>query len=347
MRLHARLGCLFLLTLLPRAAAFGQQPTPAAQADDGKIILDVVVTPKSGAADVGLQQQDFTLLDNNTPQSITSFKASTAREAPLEVVVVIDAVNAPYQAVMYERSELDKYFRAESGRLAFPMAIAVLTDSGVKILGDFSADGNALIGQLNQENSGLRTFRNYGGIAVAAERWQISLTALRQLAAVEALRPGRKLLIWISPGWPLFTGASGDLSSKQQQQVFGDIVSVANLLAQSRVTLYQIDPIGAAESIVRTDDYKPFLKPAKKPGQAFLDSLSLQVLTIQSGGLVFQSDNDITKILHTCLADATPYYEISFVPSSAGAKDEYHRLEVKVAKPGVTARTRQGYYTQP
>lgn len=347
MRKHTRLGGLLLLTLLPWMAAPGQQSPPPTPSAISKLTLDVVVLPKSGAADIGLQQQDFTLLDNNTPQPITSLKASTAREAPLEVVVVIDAVNAPYEAVMYERSELDKYFRAESGRLAFPMAIAVLTDSGVKILGDFSADGNALIAQLNQENSGLRTFRNYSGIAVAAERWQISLTALRRLAAAEAPRPGRKLLIWISPGWPLFTGASGELSSKQQQQVYGDIVSVANLLAQSRVTLYQIDPIGAAESIVRTDDYKPFLKPAKKPSQAYLDNLSLQVLTIQSGGLVFQSDNDITKLLHTCLADATPYYEISFVPSSAGGKDQYHHLEVKIAKPGLTARTREGYYAQP
>jgi VWFA-related protein len=303
---HARLGCLLLLTVLPRAAALGQQSPPPTQPANGKITLDVVVTPKTGAADIGLQQPDFTLLDNDTAQTITSFKPATAREAPPEVVVLIDAVNAAYQAVMYEHSELDKYFRAEGGHLGLPMAIGVLTDSGLQILGDFSSDGAALSAQLNQNNSGLRAFRAYSGLAAAAERWQISLTALRRLAAAEALRPGLKLLMWISPGWPLCTGASGELSSKQQQQVFGDIVSLSNLLARARITLYQIDPIGAGESLVRTDDYKPFLKPVTKPGQAFLDNLSLQVLTIQSGGLVFQSDNDITKILHTCLADATP-----------------------------------------
>lgn len=226
MRTGARLGCLLLLTVLPRAAAFGQQSPPPTQPAGGKITLDVVVTPKSGAADTGLQQKDFTLLDNDAAQTITSFKPATAREAAPEVVVVIDAVNSPYQTVMYEHSELDKYFRAEGGRLGFPMAIGLLTDTGVQVLGDFSTDGKALSAQLDQNNSGLRTFRNFAGLPAAAERWQISLTALRRLVAAEARRPGRKLLIWISPGWPLFTGSSGSLSSKQQQQIFEDIVSL-------------------------------------------------------------------------------------------------------------------------
>jgi hypothetical protein len=40
-----------------------------------RIYLDVVVTPTSGPPVSGLHQQDFTLLDNNVPQVITSFEA--------------------------------------------------------------------------------------------------------------------------------------------------------------------------------------------------------------------------------------------------------------------------------
>ncbi|HEY2548237.1 MAG TPA: hypothetical protein VGI46_19350, partial [Candidatus Acidoferrum sp.] len=52
-----------------------QQPSLLLEPGTGGITLDVVVTPKSGAPVSGLQQQDFTLLDNKAVETITSFKA--------------------------------------------------------------------------------------------------------------------------------------------------------------------------------------------------------------------------------------------------------------------------------
>jgi hypothetical protein len=40
------------------------------------------------------------------------------------------------------------------------------------------------------------------------------------------------------------------------------------------------------------------------------------------------------------------YYELSFNPPP-GKLNEYHHLEICLAKAGLTARTRQGYYTPP
>jgi hypothetical protein len=71
------------------------------------------------------------------------------------------------------------------------------------------------------------------------------------------------------------------------------------------------------------------------------------VLAVQSGGLVLSSANDVASLLQQCLTDSAPYYEISFDPSPGAKADEYHHLEIKVAKPDLTARTRQGYYAQP
>ena len=41
------------------------------------------------------------------------------------------------------------------------------------------------------------------------------------------------------------------------------------------------------------------------------------------------------------------YYEISFDPTITTQPNEYHRLEIRVAKPGLVARTRQGFYSRP
>lgn len=77
------------------------------------------------------------------------------------------------------------------------------------------------------------------------------------------------------------------------------------------------------------------------------DYLDLEVMAIHSGGLALGAANDIAGLLQECVADAAPYYEISFEPPAAKQADEYHHLEIKVAAPGLGARTRQEYYAQP
>jgi len=343
----ARLGSVFLAALLCAAAASAQQPGPQAQAGSGKIYLDVVVTPKSGPPVADLQQQDFTLLDNKAPQTITSFKAVTAREAPIEIVLVIDAVNDTAENLGYARIQIDKFLKADGGNLAYPIAVDVFTDKGIQEVASFSSDGNALDAALQQQNTGLRDIGRSTGYWGATERLQLSLSALGQIVKSEAPRPGRKLILWISPGWPLLFGANTEMDSKQVQQLFTSIVGISTDLLHGGITLYSVDPLGAGESTMRASDYEEFLKGVSKPGQAQVGNLGLQVIAIQSGGLALSAGNDIAKFLDECVSDSAPYYEISFEPAAPERPDEYHHLEIKIAKPGLTARTRQGYYAQP
>src|SRR6202451_347476 len=99
-----RFAWFILVTLLCVAAISAQEPSTAPPpAASSKIYLDVVVSPKSGPPVADLQQQDFTLLDNKSPRTLTSFQALTGREAPIKVVLVIDAVNTGNQSVAYAR----------------------------------------------------------------------------------------------------------------------------------------------------------------------------------------------------------------------------------------------------
>ena len=56
--------------------------------------LDVVVTDKSGKPVAGLEQRDFTLLDNKQPQKIVSFQAveggTATADPPVEVILLVD-----------------------------------------------------------------------------------------------------------------------------------------------------------------------------------------------------------------------------------------------------------------
>jgi VWFA-related protein len=343
---NSRVACFLLVALLCTAAASAQQASPRAQATSDNIHLDVVVTAKSGPPVANLQQQDFTVLDNNSPQAIVSFQAVTGRQAPADVVLVIDAINVDARAIGYERVQIDKFLHAEGGRLAYPVAVVVATDTGVKIAENFSSDGNALSAAMDRDQIGIRDIGRSAGFYGATERLQYSLQALNQLAVSDPAHQGRKILIWISPGWPLLSGPNVELDSKQQGEIFAQIASLSTQLRQARVTLYNVNPIGAGESVFRGTYYEEFLKGVTKPSQVNLGNLGLQVLAIQSGGLVLDFNNDVPTLLQQCISDIAPYYEISFAAAPSDRPDEYHHLEIRIDKPGLIARTRQSYYAQ-
>jgi VWFA-related protein len=327
-------------------AASAEAP-PAGQPASRSVHLDVTVAAKSGAPVAGLQQQDFTLLDNKTTQPITSFKAVSSGQEPVEVILLLDAVNTRFDTVSYERGEVQNFLRTNGGKMAHPTTIALLTDQGVQMQKGFSTDGKALNDSLNHYANGLREINQSAGIWGADERLQISLGAVRQLAAYAATLPGRKIILWISPGWPLLSGVRIQLDAKQQQQIFSDIVSVSTQLRSANVTLYNINPHGVGEPLLRTDYYQEFVKGISKPSQTNIGDLGLQVLAIQSGGLALEFSSDVTGMLERCLADAESWYEITFDAAVPEQPNEYHHIEIKLNKPGLSTRTRDGYYAQP
>ena len=295
----------------------------------------------------GLQQQDFTLLLNKVAQPITSFAAKAGRDAPVEVILVLDAANTGYQTVAFARDQLKRFLLSDGGELAFPTTLAVLTDTGIEIQPGASRDGKVLSAALDKYAVALRSIPRSAGFYGAEERLDLSLKSIGQLTALEAAKPGRKLMVWISPGWPLLSGPRVQLSQKEEDQLFGEVSTLSTQLRKARVTMYSVDPLGSSESLERTQYYKQFLKGVSKPSQVLPGDLGLQVLATQSGGLALTSSNDIAGLLKRTVDDGKAFYEISFDPPPADHPGEYHQIEVKVAKPGLVARTRMGYYSQP
>jgi VWFA-related protein len=334
----------------------GQSAPPASLPPGGAsrhMTLDVVVTDKSGRPVSGLQERDFTLLDNKQPRKIASFHAvegtTATADPPVQVILLMDGINALFTNVAIERGEIEKFLRRNGGALAQPVSIVILSDTTASGTTP-SRDVNAVIAELNQKQIGLRTIGRAQGVHGGDERIRLSVNALKQLAEYEAATPGLKLAIWISPGWPFLTsGLDQEMASKRQrQELFDSIVAVSDALRQARITLYSVDPLGtAAAGDLRTSDYEQFLKAVKTAKQAEIGHLALQVLAYQSGGRVLNSSNDLAGEIGTCVADANAFYVLSFDGLAGDGPNEYHALEIKIDKPGLTARTRSGYYAQP
>ena len=357
-----RIAFLLVVTLYCNPITSAQQAQSASQQPVNNIYLDVVVASKAQSPVAGLAQQDFTLLDNGIPRSITSFRALGSGEAPAEVIVVIDAVNANPETIAYERTQVVKVLRTNGGVLPHPTTFAVFTEVGTQIHPDVTTDGNALATAFDDETVRLRTLSQGhpqsdctgnsgcpdGAFEIANERRRLSLKALQAVAVQEAARPGRKLVLWISPGWPLLSqpGSSARFTSLQRQQMFASIVSLSTQIRQARITLYSIDPLATHGVDVRDFSYQAYLKGVRNAKDVEPGNLGLQVFAVHSGGLALTTGNDLAELLQKCFADTEAYYEISFETPAASQPDEYHRLEIRLAKPGLKARTRESYYAQ-
>ncbi len=326
------------------APAQEQSPTPSIGSQGIK--LDVVVDAKSGQPVPNLGQQDFTVLDDKAARPIKSFKVMGPTEEPVKVILFVDAVNVPFSMLAYVREGVEKFLKANEGKLAEPTAIAILTDQGAEIDNRFSTNGIALEKAFEQHGINLRDI-NRSSEWGAEERLEICLKAYQQLLAFSQTVPGRKIVLWISPGWPLLSGPLIDLSSKQKEQIFDTIVSFSTQTRADDLTLYNINPVGAQESLGRTDYYEAFLKGIGKPNDVEPGNLGLQVLSVQSGGLALESNSDVAGQIAKCLTDLRSWYEITFDTSPGDKPNEYHHIEVHVDQRGLNARTRDGYYANP
>jgi VWFA-related protein len=150
------------------------------------INLDVVVTTKDGKPISGLEQKDFSVLDNKVPEKITSFRADDGTQEPVEVILLVDSLNTGFQVVAQERTEIDRFLRANGGKLAHPRTLALLSSAGVQMQKTYSQDGNHLADSLDKSTIGLRAIGRAAGAEGDAERMEDSLKALRTLITYES-----------------------------------------------------------------------------------------------------------------------------------------------------------------
>ena len=335
---------------VPQAPPLTVRPadTPASDAAEGRIHLDVVVTDKAGKPESGLEFTDFTLLDNNQPDKILSFRASsgTAQKAgpPTAVILILDTVNGGPQTLALARQGIEAFLLQNGGHLAQPVSIFQFSLQGVKVLLQPSTDGSALAAGLKQVDAEVRAVGRSTGTNGEIERYQLSVHWLTLIARNVAKMPGRKLLIWVGPGWPMLNQARVETSFNSQKQLFDSIVDLSTTLREARTALYSLsigDPhLGASL-------YEEFVKGVKMSEKASPPNLALDVLAAQSGGLVMDPSNDVAGEIDKCAEDASAFYSISFDPPRADRANEYHDLKVQIDRPGLTARTSTGYYNQP
>jgi len=346
-----------------------QHPSSATDAVQGLINLDVVVTDSTGKQISGLGYDDFSILDNGQSQKILSFHAfdgvSAKPDPPVAVIVFIDTVKMPFDLAAFEREEVERFLRRNGGHLAQPVSVFGLSDIGFWTLAQPSGDGNALAAEIAGDRLVFIRRRQLlgngtGEFADSFREDPAGLKALKSLgdiATAERRKPGRKLLVWVGPGWGIGSGAEfeslPDYDSVQRRErararqvTFNTIYWFSTLLREARISLYSFS-VGQTDPDPRSLLYLTFLEGVESVQQASLKNLDQRVLAIQSGGRVLGPGNDLVSKIDNCIQEASAFYTLSFDPSPADRPAEYHSLQVRISVTGLTARTNTGYYDQP
>jgi VWFA-related protein len=330
-------------------ASSGLSAIECPTSDGDNIAITVEVTDKSGHPFSGLEASDFKLFDNKQPEKILAFRAVDVAHppaVPIRVQIIIDAVNSDAGLVAQERDGVSAFLRQNSGKLDYSTSIWLLENAGLTQIAGPSQDGTALLTSLNEAPHLLRVFNRSAGVWGDSERTGQATTLLKEMISPESRTPGRKLVLFLSPGWPMLFNFEPD----QPKSVFDDIVKISNGLRESCISLYTLDPstfgnnFQPSGSIGRSTSYEGFLKGVTKSGDAHYANLSLQVLSQHSGGQVIIEGNDIEGEISTALRSASGWYDLVFERAPGGRATEYHAIGVTVDKPRVKVYTTAGYY---
>lgn len=177
-----------------------------------------------------------------------------------------------------------------------------------------------------------------------------TLDSLRNLSNYLAGISGRrKAIVYFSEGvdYDIFDVFNTSGGASAVLQASRDAVAAAT---RANVAIYGIDPRGLGamgDDMIEVQDLPQDSSLGlglTSFGQELQRSQdSLRVLSNETGGFAIVNQNDLASAFERVVADNSQYYLLGYYSTNEKRDGKFHRIEVKVARPGLTVRSRKGY----
>jgi VWFA-related protein len=352
-----------------------QPRPPAITVNSRLVVLDVVVTDAAGKPVDGLTAKDFQVYEDGKLQRIRSLEPPSAHRLPAATlaagagevfdparpaafgrspvtVLVLDQMNTHFTDSSFARRELHDYLAKQPPLLPQPATLLTVYNNRFKELQPFTRDRDTLLKALAAAPVKYAWELEVNGNTSDGplDRTEANLRDLEQIAQSYARIPGRKNLIWVGGGFPTIDPASID--GDDAVEVKETIQHVTDVLLDTRVTLYAVDPSSTAAGLTEITDTTQ-LEVAEATGGSlgvgndpFNASEDFDRLGPVTGGRVVRARNDIAQLIASSVDLGANYYTLSYTPSSeADTASQYRKIKVVCLRPGLTAATRSGYYS--
>jgi VWFA-related protein len=354
-----------LLSMAALAAIFqaqnliaqGQQapPTvPTFRVSSNLVFLDVTVLDKKGRPVVtGLTKDDFTITEDKQPQRIFSFEApemhvmgpnpedsNPAGKAPV-TIFVLDRLNSSFEVFAFIRDEVRRFLMTQPPQLASPAELMVIGNESLEMLQGYTRSRADLISVLDHLPPAL-PYKKMNASFVW-ERFDQSIDALQQIALQNKGVPGRKNIVWVGHGGPginLFAPVfSGKIGDELKQYVH----STANLLVNSRISLFVIYPGLPINGGVTTFSA---LQAAADIGDddPFAGDVNFGLFVNETGGKLFYNHNDVDMEIKRSVRMGAEYYTLTYQPQNIEPNGKFRRIRVSLRDRNLRVVTKAGYF---
>jgi VWFA-related protein len=346
--------------------------------------VDVIAKDKKGQPVTGLEAKDFRLRDNGRAETITLFSIQNRSDQAEEkagkepegtpslsnsirvfsnshpassapVVILMDLLNTSSDNQPAMKSALLASLQHIPPQM--PVALLILGDD-LKVVSDFTTDTNSLTALLEkpsvarQEGSGpaitapKTSNKKFNDVilktAVRAFNQETGDQLTRTMRALDLIRDqlrhmhGRKSLIWIGGGL--------SVSPHDWTAVRG----VIDQLNDANLAVYTVDARGVVldYGIGADVDAQDLLGPRREE-QAETRGDILDVVARSTGGVPYRNTNALDQVIARAIDDSNTVYTLGYYPQHGDWQGKPHKIEVKVARAGVSLRYRSGYIATP
>lgn len=344
--------------------------------------VDVIAKDKKGLPITNLEAKDFTLKDDGHIEKITLFSLQN-RSAPAEgkagrgqtpstsnsahtfsnahasgavpVVILMDLLNSSWDNQPAIRSSLIASLKRVPSQT--PMALLILSED-LKLVSDFTTDTQSLATLLQkpsaprQEGIGpaitaaqttnekanetimknaIRAFNQESGA-----RLDRTVRALNLIRTQLSHMQGRKSLIWVGGGLSV---------GPHDWRAISDVIDQFN---DANVAVYTIDArgvlldYGIGAEIDQNDMIDPLDAERAKTRGDILD-----VVARGTGGVPYRNTNALDQAVIRAVDDNSTVYTLGFYPHHDDWQGKPHKIELAVARSGITLRYRSSYLATP
>ena len=182
-----------------------------------------------------------------------------------------------------------------------------------------------------------------------AQRVVTVFDAVRTLAeALAPVRGRRKAVVMFSEGFNYqLTEPFGMRSVTDVLRATQDTLSTA---ARANVNFYTIDPRGLVGAGTDFMQMKGSGMPNGATQVAIIDELrrtqdSLRVLAEETGGFATIDANSLTSAFDRIVDSNSRYYVLGYTPPDDAQNGRFHKIDVRVKRPGMNVIARRGYAT--
>ena len=168
------------------------------------------------------------------------------------------------------------------------------------------------------------------------KRVRLTAEAMEAIARQVGRLPGRKSLIWLSSSFPFAEG---------RRTYAQELAQITRAMSAADIAVYPVDARGLVGIPALSADRRGGIQGIQSfgpPGHA-----AMNMLADATGGRAFLNDNAAHQAIRLALADAEVTYTLTFHPEIAKFDSTLHQIKVKVARPGVEVRHREGYFATP